>query len=345
MRSSLTMRPSFGVNGVEYLAHPWEMGARKAKEFLFTCDAMSAAEAHRLGMVNHVVPLAQLQDFALTMAKKIATKPLFALKLAKESVNAMEDVQGRVAAMNTSFAMHQLAHTHNLKVFNMLLDPSGLPPKTAKTLGLARPKKPTRRDGSSDRWRPFHSHRRLSSLRGMLGPGDIAPDFELPCASRGRASTIRLRDHAYRSTSRCFSIRAIFPSSARPRSPDSTRHCKSFEDAKCSVVGISIDDVESHLQVGRRAWRHRLSAASDVDGKIARAFGVFDEDEKVALRATFVMRKDRAIAARARMSIQRRAQRRPIRLRVVQAIGTGQMCPAEWKPGMDTRPDPIVNSE
>jgi len=113
------------------------MGARKAKEFLFTCDEMSAAEAHRLGMVNHVVPLAELQDFALAMAKKIATKPLFALKLAKESVNAMEDVQGRVAARQTSFALHQLAHTHNLKVFNMLMDPSGLPPQTAKTIGIS----------------------------------------------------------------------------------------------------------------------------------------------------------------------------------------------------------------
>jgi peroxiredoxin len=28
----------------------------------------------------------------------------------------------------------------------------------------------------------------------MLGPGDTAPDFELPCAIKGRASTIRLRD-------------------------------------------------------------------------------------------------------------------------------------------------------
>jgi len=39
--------------------------------------------------------------------------------------------------MQTSFAMHQLAHTHNLKVFNMLMDPSGLPPETAKTIGIA----------------------------------------------------------------------------------------------------------------------------------------------------------------------------------------------------------------
>jgi len=132
---------SFGVGGVEYFAHPWEMGARKAKEFLFTGEWMTAAEAYRLGMVNHVVPLEHLQEAALTMAKKIATKPLFALKLAKESVNAMEDVQGRTNAMQTSFALHQLAHTHNLKVFNMLMDPSGLPPETARTIGLTTEKK------------------------------------------------------------------------------------------------------------------------------------------------------------------------------------------------------------
>ncbi len=127
---------AFGVNGVEYFAHPWEMGARKAKEFLFTGEWMTAQEAFRLGMINHVVAREQLSDAALGMALKIAKKPLFALKLAKESVNAMEDVQGRVAAMNTSFAMHQLAHTHNLKVFNMLMDPSGLPPESAKAIGI-----------------------------------------------------------------------------------------------------------------------------------------------------------------------------------------------------------------
>ena len=51
---------AFGVNGVEYFAHPWEVGVRKAKEMLFTGDAISAAEAKSLGMVNHVVPRAEL---------------------------------------------------------------------------------------------------------------------------------------------------------------------------------------------------------------------------------------------------------------------------------------------
>jgi len=35
--------------------HPWEVGARRAKEMLFTGDALSAEEARQLGMVNHVV--------------------------------------------------------------------------------------------------------------------------------------------------------------------------------------------------------------------------------------------------------------------------------------------------
>ena len=51
-----------GVNGVEYFAHPWEFGARKAKELLFTGDWVTAADAHRLGMVNQVVPAAELRD-------------------------------------------------------------------------------------------------------------------------------------------------------------------------------------------------------------------------------------------------------------------------------------------
>jgi enoyl-CoA hydratase/carnithine racemase len=115
-----------GVGGVEYFGHPWEIGPRKAKELLFTADWLSAQEAHALGMVNHVVPADQLAQFTLELAQRIATKPLFALKLAKEAVNAAEDAQGRAGAMQTAFALHQLAHSHNMLVHGMAVDPSGL---------------------------------------------------------------------------------------------------------------------------------------------------------------------------------------------------------------------------
>jgi len=117
----------FGVSGVEWLAHPWELGARKAKEFLFTADVWSAEEAHRLGMVNHVVPLDALQDFALARAVKIAAKPAFALKLAKEAVNKTLDIQGQQNAIDQAFSLHHLCHQQNFRMFGYGMDTSNLP--------------------------------------------------------------------------------------------------------------------------------------------------------------------------------------------------------------------------
>ncbi len=132
---------SFGIGGVEFFQHPWELGPRKAKELLFTSDWLSVEEAKQLGMVNQIVPKDQLQEAALEMAKKITKKSLFALKLTKEAVNVAEDVQGRPQAMQTSFALHQLAHTHWSKLYGVLMDPTGLPPETQKALGMKIEKK------------------------------------------------------------------------------------------------------------------------------------------------------------------------------------------------------------
>ncbi|MGO4712699.1 enoyl-CoA hydratase [Bradyrhizobium sp. 2TAF24] len=115
---------AMGVNGVEFFAHPYEFGARKAKEMLFRASWVSAAEAHRLGMVNHVVPRDDLASFTLDLAVDIARKPMFALRLAKESVNAAQDAQGRLSAMATAFAQHQLGHAHNRLRFQTIIDPS-----------------------------------------------------------------------------------------------------------------------------------------------------------------------------------------------------------------------------
>lgn len=118
---------SIGVAGAEFFNHPWEVGVRKAKEMLFTSDFLDARDAHRLGMVNHVVPNETLESFTLEMAERIAKKPSFVLKLLKEAVNAAQDAQGRMSAMNTSFALHQLSHSHNEQLYGLPIDPSGIP--------------------------------------------------------------------------------------------------------------------------------------------------------------------------------------------------------------------------
>ena len=102
--------PQIGVNGVEYFGHPWELGARKAKELLFTSDFITAEEARQMGMVNRVVPRDQLDDAVVEMARKAARKPSLGLKLAKEAVNAALDAQGQFAALRAAFSLTTIGH-------------------------------------------------------------------------------------------------------------------------------------------------------------------------------------------------------------------------------------------
>jgi enoyl-CoA hydratase len=102
-----------GIPGVEYFAHPFAMSPRQAKEFLFLGERMSAAEAHRIGMVNRVVPRGRLLEETLTMAARIATMPRFGLALAKKAINQAEDRMGLRDSVDATYALHQLAHAHN----------------------------------------------------------------------------------------------------------------------------------------------------------------------------------------------------------------------------------------
>ena len=124
---------TMGVCGVEWFVHPWELGPRKAKEFLFTADTWSAAEAHRLGMVNQVVARADLARYTLDLASRIAAKPAFALKMAKAAVNGTLDIMGQQNAINHTFGLHHLCHAHNMQEFGMVVDPAGLHPSVKKS--------------------------------------------------------------------------------------------------------------------------------------------------------------------------------------------------------------------
>jgi len=102
-----------GIPGVEYFAHPWVMGPRFAKEFLFTGERVGAERALQLGMVNRVVPSAELEDQTLALAEKIAEMPRLGLALTKMAVNQAEDLMGLRAGVDAAFALHHVAHAHN----------------------------------------------------------------------------------------------------------------------------------------------------------------------------------------------------------------------------------------
>jgi enoyl-CoA hydratase len=100
---------SLGAAAVEALVHPWVLGMRKAKEMLFTGQRISAAEGHAWGMVNHVVPRAELADSTLQLAERIAAAPPIALRMLKRSLNRTADMQGFRNAIQAHFDTHLLS--------------------------------------------------------------------------------------------------------------------------------------------------------------------------------------------------------------------------------------------
>ena len=102
-----------GFPGVEYFAHVHELNARIAKEFLFLGERMSAERAYQMGMLNRVVPRAQLADEVRKIAKRITEQPRLALQLAKQACNHMEELTGKSAGIDATFGYHHFAHAQN----------------------------------------------------------------------------------------------------------------------------------------------------------------------------------------------------------------------------------------
>ena len=120
-----------GMCGVEYFAHPWEFGPRKAKELLLTGDSLSVDEAYQLGMVSKVFAPDELADRTLDFARRIAETPTMAALLIKEAVNQSVDNMGFYNAINACFTLHELNPSHWAQVhdngFPAALESDGVP--------------------------------------------------------------------------------------------------------------------------------------------------------------------------------------------------------------------------
>jgi len=101
-----------GMCGMEYFAHPWEFGPRRAKELMLTGDSISAEEAHRIGMVTKIFKDDELAEQTLAYARRIAERPTVTSLLIKESVNQTQDNMGFFNALQACFTLHQLNHSH-----------------------------------------------------------------------------------------------------------------------------------------------------------------------------------------------------------------------------------------
>jgi len=96
--------------GVELLVEPWELGIRKAKEFLWTGEKIDAQEAWRLGLVNRVVPTAELEARTKELAERIALVPPATAQVVKDSINNVATLMGQQESWKYHFMAHHWMH-------------------------------------------------------------------------------------------------------------------------------------------------------------------------------------------------------------------------------------------
>jgi len=167
----------------------------------------------------------------------------------------------------------------------------------------------------------------------MLKPGDAAPPFDLPCALDDKLRRLSLA--SIRSE---MLVLFFYPHDFSFICPTEVigfhKAQAAFKAEQTSIVGISVDDAETHRRWARELGGLGYPLLADEGGKVARAFGVFDDSENVALRATFILDAKRTIlyAVASPINVGRSVHET---LRVVQALRSGKLCPADWNPDSD----------
>jgi peroxiredoxin (alkyl hydroperoxide reductase subunit C) len=172
--------------------------------------------------------------------------------------------------------------------------------------------------------------------------GQAAPDFDMPSTKNIEKldENVKLSDYQGQ-----WLVLLFYPLDFTFVCPtELTTFSDRYEDfigIGADVIGVSTDSVHSH-----RAWLKtprdkggveglRYPLASDITKQVARDYGVLIEDKGVALRGLFVIDPEGTLryAVVHDLNVGRSADET---LRVIQALQTGGLCQAEWRPGQET---------
>ncbi|MGA2410090.1 MAG: enoyl-CoA hydratase-related protein [Candidatus Binataceae bacterium] len=94
---------------MQYFSIPWDIPLRMAKEAMFRSRFIDAADAHRLGFVNHVVPRARLEAETMALAQEIAENDPFTLRMVKWAANSAQDAMGFSDSIRNAHS-HYMVH-------------------------------------------------------------------------------------------------------------------------------------------------------------------------------------------------------------------------------------------
>ncbi|MFZ3588127.1 peroxiredoxin [Bacillus sp. DJP31] len=114
-----------------------------------------------------------------------------------------------------------------------------------------------------------------------------------------------------------------------------------FEDLDAEVIGVSTDTIHTHLAWIKTDRKDNglgdllYPIAADTNHVVSREYGVLIEEEGIALRGLFIISPDGELMYSVvnHNNIGRDVEET---LRVLQALQTGGLCPANWKPGQAT---------
>jgi len=118
----------FGSGPVTLLM-PFVIGEKKTNELLFTGEAIGAAEAERLGLVNRVVPDGELEAGVAELVRRIAPTPLPVLRLTKLALVRAHDARGVRRAVEANLdlgAILNAAETPEGREFARIASEQGL---------------------------------------------------------------------------------------------------------------------------------------------------------------------------------------------------------------------------
>ncbi|MGE5218668.1 MAG: peroxiredoxin [Chloroflexota bacterium] len=164
--------------------------------------------------------------------------------------------------------------------------------------------------------------------------GDRAPDFTANGVFRDKVADYSLS--AYKGK---WLVLFFYPADFTFICPTEvvgfSKMAREFDTENCSILGVSVDNIDSHRSWARELGGLEYPLVSDEDKGICRAYGVLDEKEQVALRATFIITPAGLISYQvvSHVNVGRSVEET---LRVVKALRTERLCPSDWKPGDPT---------
>ncbi len=117
-------------SGIVCLILPWVIGMKNAKELLLAGNSdIDAQRAQAIGLVNHVVDAANLQQAARAMAKQIAGNDALAMRLTKQAIHRSLEIAGMRQALAEALEFDMrigTTDTPESRTFNAIMEKSGL---------------------------------------------------------------------------------------------------------------------------------------------------------------------------------------------------------------------------